>query len=131
MGFEAYEDEVALLERMADGRAAGAFRAPFALGDPRDLESLFEDAEVANIAITTQTGTARFPSIRVMVEADLRGWLPVMGVVLADDEIAAILEEAEHALSRYVTRDGAASFTVSAHPIRGRNNRMRQGGRID
>jgi SAM-dependent methyltransferase len=115
----AYEDEVALLERMAGGRAADALRAPFALGDPRDLESLFEDAGVANIAVMTHTGTARFPSIRVMVEGDLRGWLPVMGVVLTEDEIAAILEEAEHVLSRYVTRDGAASFSVSAHLIRG------------
>jgi hypothetical protein len=42
-----------------------------------------------------------------------------MGVVLAEAEIAAILEEAEHALGRYVTRDGTASFPVSAHLIRG------------
>ncbi len=30
-----------------------------------------------------------FPSVRVMVEADLRGWLPVMGVVLTGEQIAA------------------------------------------
>jgi hypothetical protein len=28
-----------------------------------------------------------FPSVRSMVEADLRGWLPVMGVVLTEHQI--------------------------------------------
>lgn len=32
-------------------------------------------AEVPSIAIATHTGTARFPSVRTMVEAHLRGWI--------------------------------------------------------
>jgi len=58
--------------------------------------------------------------VRVMVEADLRGWLPVLGVVLSEEEIAVILEEAEIVLDRYVTRDGTVAFHTSAHIVTGR-----------
>ena len=115
----AYASEVGLLERVAGRRAADALRAPFVLGDQTDLATLFEDAGVASVDITTQHGTAQFPSIRTMVEADLRGWLPVMGVVLTEDQIRQILEEAEQALSPYVTCDDGIRFDSPAHIVTG------------
>lgn len=115
----AYADEAALLERLAGASAAGALRAPFALGDRRDLEMLFAGAGVEAVEVATRTGTGRFPSVRVMVEADLRGWLPVMGVVLTEEQIAGVLDAAEQSLSQYVTGDGAASFGTSAHIVTG------------
>jgi hypothetical protein len=45
-----------------------------------------------------------------MVEADLRGWLPVMGVNLTEEQIERILEEAEHDLGSHVTRYGEGVF---------------------
>ncbi len=111
----AYPIEVELLERIAGPDAADALRAPFVLGDRNELTALFESAGVKSIEITTQTGTARFPSIRTMVEADLRGWLPVMGVELEEQQIQAVLEEAEHALQEYVTTDGQIMFDSPAH----------------
>lgn len=117
---QAYPIEVDLLERIAGPRATDALRAPFALGDRNELQELFECAGVASVEITTRTGTARFPSIRIMVEADLRGWLPVMGVVLAEEEIQRILQEAEHALSPYVTPGGSVMFDSPAHIVTGR-----------
>jgi SAM-dependent methyltransferase len=118
----AYAAEVVLLERMAGQRAADALRAPFALGDPEDLRSVFASAGVAGVEISTQQGTAQFPSVRWMVEADLRGWLPVMGVILAEEQIVRILSEAERTLSRYVTADGRARFSAPAHIITGTAN---------
>ncbi|RJP52904.1 MAG: methyltransferase domain-containing protein [Anaerolineaceae bacterium] len=115
----AYADEVALLERLAGVLAADALRAPFVLGDRRDLETLFAGAGVEAVEIATRKGSARFPSVRVMVEADLRGWLPVMGVVLTEEQIVGILQAAELALSQYVTGDGAAYFGTSAHVVTG------------
>jgi hypothetical protein len=53
-----------------------------------------------------------------MVEADLRGWLPVMGVILTEDEIACILQEAQDVLSSYVTAEGRVTFELSAHVVR-------------
>jgi len=115
----AYASEVALLERVAGRRAADALRAPFVLGDRKSLAMLFEDAGVASVEIKTEQGTAQFPSIRVMVEADLRGWLPVVGVVLPEDQIQRILKEAEHALSPYVTGEGSARFDSPGHIVTG------------
>jgi len=115
----AYPIEVALLERIAGQRAADALRAPFVLGDHHALRALFESAGVASPVVTTRTGTARFPSIRTMVEADMRGWLPVMGVVLEERQIQRILAEAETALHHYVTEEGQVVFDSPAHIITG------------
>jgi hypothetical protein len=52
-----------------------------------------------------------------MVEAELRGWLPVMGVILTEDQIGRILQEAEHALSPYAATDGRVTFRLSAHLV--------------
>jgi len=113
----AYAAEVALLERLAGQQAADAVQAPFVLGHRDDLAALFRDAGPAAIEVTTHSGTARFPSIRVMVEADLRGWLPVMGVVLPEGHIARILQEADDALRPYVTTDRGIAFDCSTHIV--------------
>jgi ubiquinone/menaquinone biosynthesis C-methylase UbiE len=117
----AYAVEMALLERVAGKRAANALRAPFVLGDRQELATLFERAGTASVEITTQPGTARFPSIRMMVEADLRGWLPVMDVVLPEEQIRRILEEAEGDLKSYLNSDGRVVFESSAHIVTGTN----------
>ena len=111
--------EVALLERVVGTQAAEALRAPFALGDPDDLSRLIASAGIREATITTEVGVARFSSIRFMVEADLRGWLPVMGVNLSEKQIERTLQEAEHALGSYVTPSGAMVFDLSAHLVSG------------
>ena len=116
----AYASAVALLDRTAGRQAADALRAPFVLGNRKDLATLFSEAGAASAEITTHHGTAQFPSIRTMVEADLRGWLPVMGVLLTEDQIGRILQEAAQALSAYATADGRAAFHLSAHLVTAR-----------
>lgn len=115
----AYATEVALLDRVAGASAANAVRAPFVLGARGDLLTLFEGAGVSSVAIATHSGTGRFPSVRTMVEADLRGWLPVMGIVLDEEQIQRVLAEAESALGPYVTGEGDVVFDVSAHIVTG------------
>jgi SAM-dependent methyltransferase len=115
----AYAAEVALVERLAGEEAAAALRAPFVLGDRIRLASLFIEAGVGSVEVTTHHGTGRFPSIRVMVEADLRGWLPVMGVMLDEERIADILDAAEHDLGPFVTADGSVEFDCPAHVVTG------------
>jgi ubiquinone/menaquinone biosynthesis C-methylase UbiE len=115
----AYMDELALVERIAGPRAAEPLRAPFVLGDKSELAALFKDAGVATVEINTYHGPVRFPSIRFMIEADLRGWLPVMGVMLPEEQIQQILEEAEQVLSSYVNVDGQLVFDSPAHIVSG------------
>ncbi len=114
---EAYPISVDLLNRRAGRAAADALRAPFVLGDTDELRSLFAEAGASAVSIDTQHGTARFPSVRTMVEADLRGWLPVMGVFLDDEVIELILADAEDAMSHYVTDDGQMVFDAPAHVV--------------
>lgn len=115
----AYADEVALLERFAGRAAADALRAPFVLGDRDALARLFADAGFTAVRVATHRGTARFPSVRTMVEADLRGWLPVIGIPLDDHTIATVLNEAEPVLSKYVTATGSVAFDIAAHVVTG------------
>jgi hypothetical protein len=117
---EAYAEEVGLLQRLAGKEAADALRAPFVLGDKAELTALFEASAVQSVGVETHTGTACFPSVRTMVEADLRGWLPVMGVVLQEEQIDKVLSEAEAVLAKYVTGDGKVVFSSPAHIITGR-----------
>jgi ubiquinone/menaquinone biosynthesis C-methylase UbiE len=115
----AYAVAVELFERIGGKQAAGALRAPFVLGDPDELREMFRDAGACSIGVTTHPGTALFPSIRVMVEADLRGWLPVMGVNLSEEQIGQILDDAEVGLDAYKTSDGQVRFDISAHIVTG------------
>jgi len=115
----AYAAEVDLLERLAGTRAADALRAPFVLGDREALLRLFQDAGAGDTRVVTDRATARFPSIRVLMEADLRGWLPVMGVPLPEDTILHILGEAERELATFVDPHGTVTFEQSAHIVSG------------
>jgi len=113
----AYAIEVEILERVAGQYAANALRAPFALGDREGLEALLEEAGLHSFHIETRVGTGRFPSVQVMVEADLRGWLPLMEVELSEPQIQKILEAAEEALSGFVRPNGEIVFDSPAHII--------------
>jgi SAM-dependent methyltransferase len=113
----AYAAEVSLVQELAGGPAADALRAPFALGDERELAALFAPAGFRDIAVATEKGVGRFPSIRSMVEADIVGWLPIMGITLSGEETARILDEAQRLLAPYVTGDGKVAFALSAHIV--------------
>jgi len=114
-----YPQLVDLLQRLAGQSAADALVAPFVLGDTKELTALFERAGATDVSVTTHTGTARFPSTRETVEADLRGWLPVMGVLLEEELIQEILAEADNVLQKYVTDEGQVVFDAPAHIVTG------------
>lgn len=110
----AYAAEVALVDRLAGAQAADALRAPFVLGESTRLAELCVAAGIAEAHITVREGRGRFPSIRTMVEADLRGWLPLMGILLEERMIAEILRQAEDALHPFVTSEGTVTFACPA-----------------
>jgi SAM-dependent methyltransferase len=115
----AYAALVALLEREAGSRAADALRAPFALGDRQELAALFADVGLQGLEIKTHHGTGRFPAIGAMVDAELRGWMPVAGVVLSEEQRDRILREAESVLGPYRQADGSVRFDSPAHIVTG------------
>jgi SAM-dependent methyltransferase len=115
----AYATEVRLLEQMAGAEAADAVSAPFVLGNHDDLHAVFKQAGAPPVEITTARSPAIFPSVRTMFEADLRGWLPMMGVVLSEETIERILAAAERELAPLVNGDGTIAFECSALIVTG------------
>jgi len=113
----AFGAEIELIERLAGPRAANAVRAPFVLGNREHLTQLFDGAGAGSVAINTLQGMAHFPSVRVLVEADLRGWLPVAGVNLTEELIGSVLAEAERVLEPYAKPDGRVAFEVQVHVV--------------
>jgi SAM-dependent methyltransferase len=112
-----FADEAALFERLIGREAADAVRTPFALGDRAELERLFGVAGAAEIAVSTQRGTARFPDVQTMVVSDLRGWLPAMGVLPTEAQIERVVGEADRALRAHVAPDGSIAFDAHAHVV--------------
>jgi ubiquinone/menaquinone biosynthesis C-methylase UbiE len=115
----AYALELDLLARLAGDAAAAALQAPFALGERKQVEQLFEDAGAEGVTAVTLTGAARFPSIREMIEADVRGWLPLAGVVLTEAQSHAIVEQSEQVFQPYVDERGRVEIATSAHIVCG------------
>jgi hypothetical protein len=112
-----YPLAVAMIERLAGPDAANALKPPFVLGETEKLLTLFQQASANSIRIKSHVGKTQFPSIKSMVEADLRGWLPAMDVYLEEDLIQSILVEAEIVLGQYISQDGTVEFDMPAHII--------------
>jgi hypothetical protein len=113
----AYAALVGILEQVAGPAAATALRAPFSLGDPGKLADLFAGAGLPQAVIETCSGTARFPGVRAMVDAELRGFMPLAGILLSDDQVNRVFDEATGALGAYAASDGSVSFDSPAHIV--------------
>jgi hypothetical protein len=57
-----------------------------------------------------------------MVEAELRGWLPLFEIFLSEDKINEVLIESDTTLKKYVGSSGEAIFPTSAHIFTARKN---------
>ena len=104
-----------LLSRLFGGSAAESLRAPYSLGDVQNLSSLFSNAGVPDVKITTLDGKARYPSMRVWIEADIRGW--TLSDALDDAQFEMLVSEAETELARFVNDHGAVEFSSPAHIV--------------
>src|SRR5262245_12725853 len=69
-----YADVVELLARLFGEEIADALRAPFVLGDRRELEGLCKESGIDRAEIRTVEGMARFPSIDAWMYTDIKGW---------------------------------------------------------
>jgi SAM-dependent methyltransferase len=111
----AYAAEVELLRRQLGEPAADALRAPFALGDAAALEGLLSTAAgLRDVRVESRAGTGRFPSARAMVEPDLVGWLPMMGIDVPPEAADRVRTEAREALAGFIHDDGSVVFPTRA-----------------
>ena len=110
-----YAAMVSLLGRLFGEQAANGLRAPYILGDTQELQALMTAAGILSAHISTQQGTARFPSIDDWVYTDIKGW--VLADMLDDVQFNLLLTEARKALSPFVISDGSVAFDAPAHII--------------
>lgn len=108
---------VSLLDRHAGARAADALRVPFSLGDASALAGLLAQGELAGARIGTHPGRARFPSLDAWLEMEVKGWLPIAGVTVADTAFEALRAAAQRELAGYVREDGTVELPVRVHIV--------------
>jgi SAM-dependent methyltransferase len=111
----AYVAFVGLLQELFGTAVADRLRAPFALGDAAALSASFAAAGLSPAGVAGRDGTVRFPSLRVWVEADAKGWLQ-----LDDDQHRTLLAAADTALRPFVAADGRVAFSLPAYLVTAR-----------
>jgi SAM-dependent methyltransferase len=116
----AYADIVSVLQQHVGTAAADALRLPYSLGNADEVTAVLDHGGLTDVRVETRTEQARFPSSRHMVEAELRGWLPLFDIFLSEAEIDNVLVESDKTLSRYAQASGEAVFPTSAHVITAR-----------
>jgi len=116
----AYADIISVLQDQVSTAAADALRMPYSLGNFDEVTSLLGNSGFVDIQVETKVESARFPSSRHMVEAELRGWLPLFDIHLDEDEIADVLVKSDQTLAKYASSSGEAVFPTSAHIITAR-----------
>jgi ubiquinone/menaquinone biosynthesis C-methylase UbiE len=107
-GYAAMTD---LVRRLLGEAAAGALRAPFALGDASGLQHLLEQA-LDDVTVQCADGSARFPSVDAWVHTDIRGWTLAEKVDDAGYEL--LLTHARRELAVFADSSGRVRFPVRA-----------------
>ena len=113
----AYKEVIDILDEHVSPEAGDALRLPYSLGGKGEIPPLLEKAGFKNIELRTVRENANFPSAVQMVEAELRGWLPLFDIMLDEPAIERVLATADSKLATYKTGDGAIIFPTSAHII--------------
>ena len=111
----AYADIISVLEEHVGTAAADALRLPYSLGNADLVVSLLEDSGFEEIVVEAKIEHAKFPTSRQMVEAELRGWLPLFNILLEEDKISEVLIESDKTLGKYAQPSGEALFPTSAN----------------
>jgi SAM-dependent methyltransferase len=110
----------ALLGRLFGDKVAGAFRAPFAIGDADLLAALARQAALPYVEVLSRSATVRFASIDALVSTE-RACIWTLGGLLDVGLFERLLHEARRVLAPFVQRDGSVAFEMPALIIATRN----------
>ena len=112
-----YKAMVEILRDITGEDVAQALRFPFSLGDTEELKSLCKKSGIDSAEIITHNNNVRFPDARKMVLADVKGWFPLAGITLDDQEIDEAADRLTSTLSEFILDDGSVEFPMPAHFI--------------
>jgi ubiquinone/menaquinone biosynthesis C-methylase UbiE len=108
-GYAALAD---LLADLFGESAAQSLRAPFAMGDPDAIVALLRNAGFRNPRVSTQCGTASFPSMESWMFTEIRGW--TLAGSLDDADFGQLVAQANGQLARFEQPDGTVRFDIAA-----------------
>jgi ubiquinone/menaquinone biosynthesis C-methylase UbiE len=100
-----------LLQRLFGERVAGAFRAPFVLGDPERLLALCADASIVGAKVAQHKGTVCFASIDSLISTE-RACVWTLGGMLDDAQFERLRKEAEPALRPFLIAGGMVALAM-------------------
>ena len=104
-----------LLRRLFGDETAKGLESPYSLGNKTELDALFSSANIHNIEIKTQMGTAQFASIEAWVHTDIKGW--TLADMIDDKQYSFLLAEAKKELAPFITSTGEVKFDAPAHIV--------------
>jgi len=110
-----YMAMIRLLDTLFDEKVANALRAPYCLGDARELLAMCKKAKLSDVQIATREGVARFESIDDWVHTDVKGW--TLADMIDDKQFEELKKQAPEALREFVTPEGHVQFPAPAHII--------------
>ncbi|MCF8469055.1 MAG: class I SAM-dependent methyltransferase [Sneathiella sp.] len=110
-----YDAMAELLDRLFGAEIAAALKAPFILGDPDTLMTIFTDAGISDPVIKTRPGLAHFPGIEGWVYTDIKGW--TLSESIDETQYQRLLAEAKKHLARFTTAEGSVEFSSPAHIV--------------
>ena len=111
----AYAAVISILDTQVSKAAGDALRMPFSLGEANPVVAALNASGFAGVATEAIAETATFPSTRTMVEAEIRGWLPLFDIHLDEEKISEVLAESDQVLKQYETPSGEAVFPTTAY----------------
>ena len=117
----AYSRVTELLSTYIGEDAADFLREPFCLGDPDQLRQPFVEAGTGNLTITEQTGQARFPDIDTLLDAELKGWMPMNGITISPLQDQQMRQATYIALKEYIDDKGYVMFDMPTLIVTGNN----------
>lgn len=108
-----------VLTTQVGAHAAEPLQLPYCLGDVAAVQALFAEAGFDNLDTGSAQEQACFPDVRTLVEAEIRGWLPLFDVNLDDAQAQAVVAQCEADLAHYCTSDGEFCFPTAAWVVSG------------
>ncbi|MEV6490941.1 methyltransferase domain-containing protein [Actinoplanes sp. NPDC051633] len=101
--------------RLSSPKAADLLAAPFVLGDQGELADLFAGSGIPDAGIDLREGSIRFSSIQEFIRVEVKG-SPLAGLI-GDEEMPALIAEAEPALAQFVVPSGEVVMPIAAHIV--------------
>jgi ubiquinone/menaquinone biosynthesis C-methylase UbiE len=108
-----YATLASLLAELFGEGVAARFRAPFSLGDPRELARICEQAELCGACVAQHDESVSFASIESLVSTE-RACAWTLGGLLDDAQFERLLAHASLALGPFAGADGAVTFAMPA-----------------